>query len=45
MQEDDIVVEILLYGSTKFYTNQNLRLLISSINYILKSERFIGSFL
>ena len=43
-QEDDIVVEALLYGSTKFNTNQNFRLLSSSIDYILKSERFSGSF-
>ena len=39
IQEDDIVVEVLLYGSTKF-NNQNCRLLSSSIDYILKSERF-----
>ena len=44
-QEDDIVVEILLYVSTKFNTNQNFRLLSSSINFILKSERFSGSLL
>ena len=44
-QEDDIVVEVLLYGSTKFNTNQNYRLLSSSIDYILKSERFSGSLL
>ena len=39
IQEDDTVVEVLLYGSTKF-NNQNCRLLSSSIDYILKSERF-----
>ena len=33
IQEDDIVVEVLLYGSTKF-NNQNCRLLSSSIDYI-----------
>ena len=44
-QEDDIVVEVLLYGSTKFNNNQNFRLLSSSIDYILKSERFSGSLL
>ena len=44
-QEDDIAVEVLLYGSTKFNTNQNFRLLSSSIDYILKSERFSGSLL
>ena len=44
-QEDDIVVEVLLYGSTKFNTNQNFRLLSSSTDYILKSERFSGSLL
>ena len=43
-QEDDIVVEALLYGSTKFNNNQNFRLL-SSIDHILKSERFSGSIL
>ena len=41
----DIVVEVLLYGSTKFNNNQNSRLLNSSIDYILKSERFSGSLL
>ena len=44
-QEDEIVVEILLYGSTKFNTNQNFRLLSSSIEYILKSKIFSGSLL
>ena len=44
-QEDDIVVEILLYCSNKFNTNQNFRLLSSSIEYILKSEIFSGSLL
>ena len=44
-QEDNIVAEFLLYGSTKFNTNQNFRLLSSSIDYILKSERFSGSLL
>ena len=44
-QEDDIVVEVLLYGSTKFNTNHNLRLLSSAMDYILKSERFSGSLL
>ena len=36
-QEDDIVVEVLIYGSPKSNTNKNFRLLSSSINYILKS--------
>ena len=36
---------VLLYGSTKFHTNQNSRLLISSIDYVIKSERLSGSFL
>ena len=44
-QKGDIVVEVLLYGSTKSNTNQNFRLLSSSIDYILKSERFSGSLL
>ena len=44
-QEDDIVVEVLLYGITKFNNIQNFRLLRSSIDYILKYERFIGSLL
>ena len=44
-QEDNIVAEFLLYGSTKFNTNQNFRLLSSSIDYILKSERFCRSLL
>ena len=42
-QEDDIIVEVLLYRSIKFNTNKNFKLL-SSIDYILKSERFSGSF-
>ena len=42
-QEDDIVVEVLLYGSTKF-NNQNFRLL-SSVDYILKSKIFSSSLL
>ena len=44
-QKDDIVVEVLLYGSTKFNNNQNFTLLSSSIDYILKSDRFSGSLL
>ena len=44
-QEDDIVLETLLYQSTKFNNNQNFRLLSSSIDFILKSERFSGSLL
>ena len=44
-QEDYIVVEVLLYGSTKFDTIQNFRLLSFSVDYILKSERFSGSLL
>ena len=44
-QEDDIVVEVLLYGITKFNNIQNFRLLRSSIDYVLKYERFIGSLL
>ena len=44
-QEDDIVVEVILYESTKFNNNQNFGLLSSSIDYILKSKRFSGSLL
>ena len=44
-QDNDIVVEVLLYGSTKFDNNQNFRLLSFSIDYILKSDRFSGSLL
>ena len=33
-QEDDILVEVLLYSSIKFNNNQNFRLLSSSIDYI-----------
>ena len=42
-QEDDIVIEIILYESTKFNTNQNFRLLNSSIDDFLKSERSSSS--
>ena len=44
-QENDIVVKVLLYGSTRFNNNQNFRLLSCSIDYILKSKRFSGSLL
>ena len=44
-QEDNTVVEVLLYGRIKFNNNQNFRLLSSSIDYILKSERYSGSLL
>ena len=44
-QEDDIVIEIILYESTKFNTNQNFRLLNSSIDDFLKSERSSSSLL
>ena len=44
-QEDDIVIEVILCGSTKFNTNQNFRLLNSSIDYILKSGRSSSSLL
>ena len=43
-QEDDVVV-VFLYESTKCNTNQDFRLLSSSIDYILKSERFSRSLL
>ena len=42
-QEDDIEIEIILYGSTKFNTNQNFRLLNSSIDDFLKWERSSSS--
>ena len=44
-QEDDIVVEVLLYGSTKFNNNQSFRLLSPSVDYILKSKSCSGSLL
>ena len=44
-QEDDIVVEVLLYGSTKFNNNQSFRLLSPSVDYILKSKSGSGSLL
>ena len=43
IEEDDIVVETLVYGSTRFNNNQNFRLMSSPIDYILKSERLVGS--
>ena len=42
---DSEIVELLLYGSPKFDLNQNIKILSSSISFILKSERFNGSFL
>ena len=44
-REDDIVVEVLLNGSTKFSTNQNFILLSYFIDHTLKSERFGSSLL
>ena len=40
---DSEIVELLLYGSPKFELNQNTKILSSSINFILNSERFNGS--
>ena len=42
-QEDNRKVEILLYGNTKFDSNRDYSLLNSSLNYILKLQRFGGS--
>ena len=42
-QSDNEKGEILLYGSSKFKLKQNCRILRSSINVIIKSERFNGS--
>ena len=44
-QKDDIVIKVILYGCTKFNIKQIFRLLSSSIDYILKSERYSGSLL
>ena len=43
-QEDDIVVEVLLHGSTKFTTNQNFRLLSFSVDYILNQRDLVVHF-
>ena len=39
------ILELLLYISLKFDLNQNTKILISSVGFILKSERLNGSFL
>ena len=42
---DNEIVDLLLYGSPKFDTDQNHKILSSCISFILKSERFDGSIL
>ena len=42
---DNEIVDLLLYGSPEFDTNQNYKILSSCISFILKSERFNGSLL
>ena len=42
---DNKIVDLLLYGSSKFDTDQNHKILSFCINFILKSERFDGSLL
>ena len=37
------IVDLLLYGSPKFDTDQNHKILSSCISFILKSERFDDS--
>ena len=41
---DSEIVELSLYGGSKFDLNQNTKILSSSISFILKSEKFNGSF-
>ena len=40
---DNELVDLLLYGSPHLNLNQNNKILSSSINFIIKSERFSGS--
>ena len=42
---DNEIVDLLLYGSPKFDTDQNHKILSSCISFILKSERSDGSLL
>ena len=42
---DNEIVVLLLYGSPKFDTDQNQKILSSQISFILKSQRFDGSLL
>ena len=42
---DNEIVDLFLYGSSKFDTDQNHKILSSCISFILKSERFDGSLL
>ena len=42
---DNEIVDLLLYGSPKFDTDQNHKILNSCISFILKSQRFDGSLL
>ena len=42
---DNDIVDLLLYGSPKFDTDQSHKILGSCISFILKSERFDGSLL
>ena len=42
-QSDNVIAELLLYGSSKFKLQQNCSILRSSIKFIIKSERFSSS--
>ena len=39
---DNELVDLLLYGSPNFKSNQNNKILSSSISFIIKSERLSG---
>ena len=39
------LVNVLLYGSPKFNSNQNNKILSSFVSFIVKSGRFSGSYL
>ena len=42
---DNEIVDLLLYGSSEFDTDQNHKILSSCISFFFKSERFDGSLL
>ena len=39
---DDILVNLLLFGDSRFHINKNKLILEASIDYIVKSNRFSG---
>ena len=45
ISSENELVDLLLYGSPKFNSSRNNKILSSSISFIVKAERFSGSLL